>query len=205
MWFKRLHPWVWLIGSVLYLSGCTNLDPAPSNSDQKSAWTQHLNWVSGLQHWQASGRVAVRSAVDGGSATLHWRQAPEEFTLRLHGPFGQGSVLIEGHSESVSLRRANGQVTRAGSAEALLSQELGWSVPVSVMRYWILGRPAPDYPVSELQINASGLLGRMNQAGWQVVYKGYRDAGEGSLPAKFELRREALLVRVVLSEWQLSQ
>ena len=87
------------------------------------------------------------------------------FTLRLHGPFGQGSVLIEGQPGSVSLRRANGQVTRAGSAEALLSQELGWSVPVSVMRYWILGRPAPDYPVTDLQINARGLLGRTESGG----------------------------------------
>ena len=202
---KLLNLSAWLFWSILLLGGCSNLDSISTSTDLKAIWSRQLLWLEGLQHWRATGRVAVRSASDAGSASIHWQQAPANFSLRLYGPFGQGTVLIEGQHNSVSLRRADGQITRAPSAEELLFRELGWSVPVSVLRYWILGRPAPGYPVEEFRLNGAGLLGRLSQAGWQVNYQGYREAGEGTLPDKFELRREALLVRVVLSDWQFSE
>ncbi len=164
-----------------------------------------MQWLKGLHDWQATGRVAVRGASDGGTASMHWKQSPAHFSIRLYGPFGHGAIQIKGDQKKVSLHRPDGEVTRAGNAEELLLTELGWTVPVSVLRYWILGRPAPDYPVEAFRLNGAGLLGRLSQAGWQVTYSGYREAGQGMLPAKFELRRDSLRVRVVLSQWRLPE
>ena len=194
----------WLFVAVVFLAGCSNLDLISDASERNAMWSRQLNWLKGLDTWQASGQVAVRSADDGGSASMIWRQTPSEFSLRLHGPFGQGAVLIEGDAKIVSLRSADGQIKRAGSAEELLFRELGWSVPVTGLRYWILGRPAPGYPTEEFRLNEMGLVEHLTQAGWQVTYLRYREAGQGMLPAKIELRRDSLLVRVVLSDWRLS-
>ncbi len=194
----------WLLLAVVFLGGCGTLNTVTDFSERDAGWSRQLAWLKGLDTWQASGRVAVRSADDGGSASMIWRQSPSEFSLRLHGPFGQGAVVIEGDAETATMRQGDGRITRADSAEELLLRELGWSVPVSVLRYWILGRPAPGFPLVELRLNEEGLAGRLTQAGWRVTYTRYRDAGSGRLPAKIKLRREALRVRVVLSDWRLS-
>jgi len=193
----------WLVWTVLLLGGCSNLDSVSQVSDPQSVWARQLAWLKGLQQWRASGRVAVRSASDGESASLLWRQGPAAYSLRLHGPFGQGAVLIEGKPDSVTLRRADGKVSHAANAQELLRRELGWSLPVSVLRYWILGRPASGFRIDEFRLNAAGLLGRLSQAGWQVRYLGYREVDQGVLPAKIELRRADVRVRVVLSQWQI--
>ncbi len=205
MQVKRLNYSRWLVLSVVLLGGCSSLNLVSKTSELDAAWARQLIWLQGLDSWQANGQVAVRSADDGGSASMIWRQTAAGFSLRLHGPFGQGAVLIEGDANSATMRLADGRIQRAGSAQELLLRELGWSVPVSVLRYWILGRPAPGYPTEEFRLNESGLLGNLSQAGWRVTYQGYREAGQGTLPAKIELRREALRVRVVLSDWRLPQ
>ncbi len=193
----------WWLVAVTVLTGCAGPSPQNNIPAESSAWAQQLRWVQGLRNWRASGRVAVSGAADSGSASLHWRQTAEKFTIRLFGPFGQGAVLIQGQPQSVSLRRAGGDIKHAASAEELLSRELGWSVPVTVLRYWILGRPAPGYSVTEMKLNEEDLLGHLKQAGWQVAFQRYRGVGDGWLPVKIELSRDRLRVRIVVSQWQI--
>ena len=100
------------------------------------------------------GKLGLRSATDSFTATLQWRQVGDDYRIRLSGPFGAGALQIEGDEQGVTLRTGEGQEYAAGSQEELLYQHLGWSVPLSGLRYWMLGRTPPEQEVSNPLLTA---------------------------------------------------
>jgi len=50
--------------------------------------------IARLETWQATGRLAVRTAQDGFSAHFDWRQVPGDGELSVRGPFGAGAARI---------------------------------------------------------------------------------------------------------------
>ena len=183
------------------LAACATTGPA-GDDDRLAAWAAHRAWLEGVSTWRASGRVAVSSGSESFSATLRWRQARDGFRIQLSGPFGQGAVRVEGAGGGVVLRTADGRIARAPTPEALLAAELGVQVPVSVLRYWLLGRPAPGSTPQVLDLDWAGRIARLEQAGWQVNYQEYRDSGAGALPARLDIRNEQVEARILISRWQ---
>ena len=187
---------------VAGLGGCA-VPPVADDSALQAAAASHQRWLAGVSHWRVSGRVAVKVPGDGWSATLQWQQNADEYQIQLSGPFGQGAVRIEGGGGEVVLRTAEGRVARSGSPEQLIGQELGVEVPISALRYWLLGRPDPAYPVTGLELDGSGRLRSLEQAGWQLQYEEYAAAGEGELPARLDIRRADTRARFLVSGWRL--
>ena len=188
---------------AVLLSACAA--PLPDAEDERAAaWERHRAWLESLATWRASGRVAGSSGDEGWSAGLRWRQEGERYRIQLSGPFGQGAVRIRGDGEGVELRSADGRVARAPSAEALVAAELGVAVPVSALRYWLLGRPAPEAEAALLTLDWAGRIEELEQLGWRVRYQEYADSGAGELPARLAVTRDAVEARFALRAWQVS-
>lgn len=187
---------------VAWLAGCAAPAPVPP-SERLAAAEAHQRWLQGLSQWRASGRVAVDIPGEAWNATLQWRQEASSYLIQLSGPFGQGAVRIDGDADSVQLRTAQGQVTSAASAEALVARELGAQMPITALRYWLTGRPAPDQPVTRQELDNAGQLLELDQAGWQVRYLEYLPSDGGALPARLSVRREDWQARFLISRWQL--
>lgn len=185
---------------ALWLAACAA--PAPDGA-LREAWDAHLRWLQGLDGWRAAGRLVVDVPGQGFSATMQWRQNGAEYRIHLSGPFGQGAVLIEGGEAGVVLRTADGRVARAADPEQLVAAELGVTVPVSGLRYWLVGRPAPGPAAERLDLDRAGRLEALDQAGWQVRYQDYADTAAGALPARLTLTREGVEARFSVSRWQL--
>ena len=64
-------------------------------------------------------------------------------------------------------------------------------------------RPDPAYPVTGLELDGSGRLRSLEQAGWQLQYEEYAAAGEGELPARLDIRRADTQARFLVSGWRL--
>jgi outer membrane lipoprotein LolB len=140
---------------------------------------------------------------DGWSASLRWRQSDDDYRIHLSGPFGQGAVRIEGSAAAVVLRTADGRERRAATPEKLIAAELNAEVPVSLLRFWILGRPAPAPEVKELQLDEAGRLQRLAQAGWLITYQEYAAHDAGDLPKRLRIEHGQTAVRFVLSSWRI--
>jgi len=192
----------WRAAAAAALAGLLAACAAPAPVDTRQAWQAHLAWLEGLSDWRTRGRLAVSVPEQSWSANLRWRQRGAEYRVWLGGPFGQGAVRIEGGEDGVELRTADGRRQRAASPERLLAGELGVEVPVSLLRYWILGRPAPAPPVTGIELDPAGRLARLEQAGWEVRYARYEEAGAGSLPARLDVQREGMRARFVLGGWE---
>jgi len=192
-------------GAVLllaaWLAGCAA--PESVDSSQRFAAAQaHQHWLEGVSQWHAAGRVAVEVPGDGWNATLLWRQDAAGYRIQLSGPFGQGAVRIDGDGAGVRLRTADGRVASAATAESLLEQELGARVPITVLRYWLTGRPAPQHAVTHTALDDAGRLLELDQAGWQVRYAEYAPSEGGALPARLSIEREQTRARFLISRWQ---
>lgn len=188
---------------LIAVSGCVHRAPQPIDD-----WTQHQAQVLKLSRWNLTGKLGVRIPGDNGSATLRWHNANKNYTLDLSGPFGQGRLLITGKPGRVKLEQGGEAPLMADSAETLIHQTTGWTLPVAQLAYWVRGIPAPQQPVTWLEKNPEGLLGILDQAGWRVRYSNYSsvpvtDKNNVQLPGRIVAEYGDIRLTLIIRQWQL--
>ncbi|MCR9276378.1 MAG: outer membrane lipoprotein LolB [Pseudomonadaceae bacterium] len=146
-----------------------------------------------------SGKLGVRTASDGFSASLRYQQFDDAFRIELWGLLGQGRTLIEGDAQRIGITNARGELVASGEPERVMLQELGWSLPLAVLRYWVAGQPDPDQPVAA---GGGGVDSRyFKQRGWAVTAKRLAPVDGVSLPGLLVLQRGSITARIALREW----
>ena len=148
------------------------------------------------------GTLAVRSGSDASRVTMRWRQTRDSYLVRFTGPLGVGLFEVEGSGTEVEARFPNGRRASAASPETLLEQEIGWTVPLQGLRYWIVGAPAPDSATSKMELDDHGRLARLEQAGWTVIYERYGGLGDLALPRRMRFSSESVDATVVVRRWK---
>jgi outer membrane lipoprotein LolB len=183
------------------LAGCAVEPPRQAASSRELAWQERQAALKPLQLWQLTGRLAIQTGDDGWNATLIWRQEQEQFRMQLVAPLGQGSLQLEGDHQQVELRTSEGNSAIAADPDTLILTELGWRVPVSALRYWVLGLTAPGDAV--VDIDEFGRLRHLKQAGWNVEFLDYTMQGSHELPARLFVTNHQAQVRLVIKRWEL--
>ena len=187
----------------MVFTGCAQLPArlAPV-SDEAERWAMRIQQISAIANWELRGRVAIRTADEGFSGKLMWVQNADKYRLLLVAPFGQGSYELSGDGAQVTLLAPQQTPVHAQQPEALLQSQLGWTIPVSGLRHWVLGVPEPDRPITHLTLDGQGRLSEMRQSGWQVRIERYARSADLELPTKLYLDRDSLSVRVVVQKWK---
>ncbi|PTU75202.1 lipoprotein insertase outer membrane protein LolB [Pseudomonas mangrovi] len=195
-----------LLGCLLsLLAGCSSLFPRETLQGQGDAalWKVHKQQVGVIDAWQISGKVGIRVAQPGesGSGTLFWLQRQDYYDIRLAGPLGRGATRLTGRPGAMTLEVAGQGRYEAESPEAMLEENLGWSLPVSHLLWWVRGLPAPDSR-SRLELDGDSRLARLQQDGWQVEYLRYAEHQGHWLPERIKLHGEGIEVTLVIKDWQ---
>lgn len=189
---------------LVTLSGCELVpisQPAsPGVADPDAVWAAHTAQLSALEAWKLDGRISVSFEAEAWHASMRWQQIDSVYHIRLFGPFGQGTAQLDGSPDSVILTQGD-DTWQSDNAENLLLAHLGVRVPVDGLRYWVLGRAAPDSP-HEVELDAAGRLAILRQAGWRIRYRGYTDNGNLQLPTKIFLDHDGLDIRLVIHSWE---
>lgn len=180
-----------LIGLALLLISCASQPPHKIPTS-----------VNELRFWSAEGKISIRYQDNTQSAYFQWRNQGEHYTIRLHGPFGQGAAILERDRHGVHLQSDNGKQT-ADSAETLLRNSLGWSFPISDMNWWVRGLASPNAPVEHLQKTDNDLVQQLQQLGWNIEYRKYQQIQQLTLPYKLVASRQNLTITLLLKQWQL--
>ena len=194
------------LGTLLILSGCSHFSSQEqlSGSGQTSIWQAHKQKITPIDAWQINGKLGIRSAKDSGSAVIFWLQRQNYFDIHLSGPLGQGSTRLTGRQGAVSLEVSNRGTFQAPSAEALMQQQLGWSLPIENLLWWVRGLPAPQSK-SQLQLNNDSLLASLEQDGWHIEYLSYRTENGLQMPERIKLSGADLNITLVIKQWQARQ
>ena len=190
----------WSVLGAALLAGCGMLPDLPPSA-REAAWRAHASALSHFQTWTVTGRLVVRSRGEASRVVMRWRQTPGSYLVRLTAPFGAGLFEVEGSAAGVEARFADGRRVRAASPEALLEREVGWSVPLGGLRYWIAGAVAPGGVPARIELDGRGRLARLEQAGWTVVYERYGQLGDLALPERIRLTGPSVSATVALRQW----
>lgn len=192
-----------LVGTAM-LTGCTVI---PARTSSTEAYHLFRTRELALYHhgqWLMSGRVAVQKGEDGWHANLRWRQLADRFDIMLSAPLGQGTLHLLGDLNGVELETQDQAAQYAARPEDLLHDRLGWSIPLSGMRYWVLGLPAPDSE-PEMVWDEGGRVISLKQSGWNIAYRRYTQVNGLYLPDKIYMDNSQLKVRLVIDSWELEQ
>lgn len=187
--------------AALILGGCTTL-VRPHGTGNRAAWHKRQLRLQHLHHWHLEGRIGVVTPHNGGSASFDWRQRGRHMVLTFSGPFGIGGVRLEGNAHRFVVHNSKGQQWVTYNPSQALARTLGWPIPVASLRYWVTGRPAPFAPY-QLQVDAQGLVTRLEQQGWTVTYSAYTPVDGLLLPARLVASRPHGHVKLIVSGWDL--
>lgn len=176
-----------LLGSVLVivLAGCASL-PRLEVDD--------ADFVVG-------GRLAVRDDVQSFSASFTWMQRDADYAIELWGPFGAGRVRVRGNERRVTISDARGDLVRGVDPDVLMRRQLGWSLPVDALAYWIRGAVAPIHDVVEVSRSADR-LDAFEQDGWLIEFDRFRTFEGVERPARIVASKQPSRIVVAVRSWQ---
>ena len=192
----------WLLLSAALLSGCASLPELVPSERETATWRTHSRALARFQNWTMVGALVVRTAGEATRVAVRWRQARTTYRVRFSALLGAGLFELEGSETTVEARFADGRRIQAESPETLLEQEVGWSVPLDGLRYWLVGTPAPGETATAMELDDRGRLARLEQAGWTVIYEEYGDLDGLSLPERIRFSSEAIDATVVVRRWK---
>lgn len=192
-----------LFALVLTLSAC-----APTRYDQSLSlsWSQRQYVLSNMIDWQFRGDFILKMPGKKLSANIFWQQQAALYQIMLFGPFGIGSVTIEGGSDFVQLKDNRGHAYSAQTPEALLQRQVGWSLPVSSLYYWVRGLPAPGR-VDQLMYDEFHRIQHMEQQGWSIDYVAYQRVQQLELPREIRFMHDKIYLDLTIEgdSWKTSR
>ena len=149
------------------------------------------------------GRTFVTYSGGAVTANVRWEHGPEQDEIWLMTPTGQTLAHIVDSAAGALLTRADQQQYRAGNVESLTRQALGWTLPLSLLQYWVRGLPAPGTAPSDMQRDSANRLTALTQNGWRVSLTYYPAGGENAgLVRRVDLNDGANEIRFVVDTWR---
>ena len=184
---------------ALLLAGCAPLQPLPPSSPP-AAYQQHAQRVASIHTFALNGRIAVLTEKKGFSGSMRWHHHAEGDEIGFYSPIGTQLGLISAGADGVTLTTSDKKTYSAADAESLTQETLGWSLPMSGLSDWVLGRPTPG-EAQMLAWDASGHILRMRQNGWEIEYPQYMETDGQQLPNKIVMKSQKLDLKLVVEQW----
>jgi outer membrane lipoprotein LolB len=183
---------------VVWLAGCATQQPADVSGSPDLALAKRL---AAVNHWQFSGKLAVRTPEQSESAQISWKQDDKRFDIRLSGPAGLKATHIYGLPGDVDFEQGDHHAS-ADSVEALSEQLIGWPLPADELTWWLRGIPAASARVQSAAYTAEGWLTYLEQDGWTIHFSGHQPVNSLMLPGRIEAVRGNAKIILVIKEWQ---
>lgn len=184
------------------LAGCVTTHSVSRLPELGDDYSQRRDILQQVGDWSIRGRLAVRTADDGFTASMRWHQQGERYDAKLNGPLGVGAMHLQGDSDLLRIERGNGDNEVIRNPSASLADALGWSIPVENFRFWALGVESPLTPAVDKQVEQGMLIG-LQQDGWNIQYREYQEIDGTSLPRKLVATQGDARLTFLIREWQI--
>lgn len=180
-------------GSVLLLSACATIQIGSGEPYSRASLLRFYK----LAQWSFGGRLALTGQKDSWSANIDWQHNADKERIRLSGPLGQGTTVIQLTDDVVTIDHGNGDVQSSTLPEVFINQQIGMSVPVQSLRYWVVGLPEP---VQAFEETGTGF----KQSGWLVEYKQMQSVENQSMPRRITVTNDQVKLKLIIDQWVLN-
>jgi outer membrane lipoprotein LolB len=155
-----------------------------------------------LKAWRMEGRIGVQTSEDAWQANLFWDHDAAQDRLRVSGPLSQGMVSIIVQKDLIYINEGNGVTELSRNPDAKLRERLGFAVPLSSLRYWMLGIPAPGLPYDPIREGDDSPSG-FRQSGWAIRVERFINVGSRTLPQKMLVEGSGVRLKIVTDNWEI--
>ena len=155
--------------------------------------------------WQIKGKLGIRTNTDSGSAIIDWRQRKDHYSIRISGPFGQGSAWVRGNSQLITIEQTGRQSVTSRTPEKLLQETFGWVIPINDLRYWVQGIPNSNKVINKPIYTEEGMLATFEQSDWSISISRYKLIERWLLPRRIKVNRNNVQLTLAIREWQFPQ
>ncbi len=212
---RNIYRWLSIGLVVLTLSACQTRIAPPSNGDSKE-WLKDASVFENQTptlDWQLNAKVGV--VIDGKSeqANLNWQSSSDSSgetynRVKLFGPFGAGAIRLEYGSDIATLTDNKGRRYQGRKPEKLIQDVVGWPLPIDALSYWLFAQPEPA-SAYRYQLGDDGQLSTLEQRGWRIEFKDWREFDGQELPRKVfaykkfaQDQRGAVSVKLITKSWR---
>jgi len=169
-------------------------------------WSERQAALAEVRQWDMYARAALKLKGEAYNIGIRWqREQDGRFMMLLEAPFGQGVFRIDASAAGAyRLSMPDGRTFKNSSAEALLDDVIGWSLPISGLDYWIRGLPKPTAQANQLPLlDSKGYAQSIRQNGWDIEYLEYFSSVDTpALPRRLRLANETVTLKLAIERWQ---
>lgn len=199
--FRRLV----LVALPLLLAACAS----PPVRQQGTAATlgmqeQRERNLADTDHWTLEGRLSVSDGKDSGSGGLVWHQDGERYDFTVRAPVTGRSFRLSGGPDGAELEGLDGGTRRGPDAESLMASTVGWQIPMTELKRWVLGLRA-NAGTADIAFGADRLPSRLVQDGWTVDYKQWDASRTPPMPTRVFAEKPPFKVRLSVESWSLGK
>ncbi len=191
---------VLLVSLTLLLNGC-GLFTANVNNPPASTINQPILEAQALQSWKLKGRIGLISGDKAWSASLNWQQQQQQFDITIAGMFGIGRTHLVGNADAYVIKSSDAELNQY-QARLWLHQELGLTLPIAALPYWVRGLPWPKYPHQQTEKG-------FTQGNWTIAADKFKTNSGFNLPSRVKIKthdrttdQKDLKVTLAIKNWQ---
>ena len=154
----------------LILCACGSFRTAPQTYPlpYHLSWPQRFAELNSIKKWSLRAKLSIQCNNQSESISFKMEQNRDKYQLDVYGPLNLTCFRILGDSKKVTLFKSAKEQYSASSPEQLLYQQMGWSIPISNLIYWIKGIPAPNFDY-KIQLDSYNHLLKLKQQDWVIT------------------------------------
>ncbi len=192
---------------LIVASGCaTTQKPMPPSGGAKPVELAEARDadLEKFANWSVEGRLGVQLPDDGFTAAISWQQRGEAYNVAIIDPLGRQVAKLQGDFQHAILKLSDGRVFEASDPDELMQKNLGWSLPVKSLIYWVRGLPDPQKVAWRREYDGHGRLKVLEQGGWTVKFSRYIESqtSQAMFPALTRLSYEDFKIKLLIKEWK---
>lgn len=175
-----------------WLGGCAVAPEKPPH-EYRLAGMQYLQQQ---KNWMLEGRLALVDEKDSVSVSISWRHNELQDEIELVGPLAQGRVKILVMPDRVAVDDGDNPKVFYGPVDEVLAEQLGVSLPVDSLKFWVLGVNDPRRAYTEQP-------GGFYQERWLVRYGEMQAVNADTLPKKMTAEKDKTRIKLIVDQWVL--
>ena len=202
--YKKKFKLITILFGTIFLVGCAHFQRP--QSFVYTPWEKRQLELQQIKNWALAGSLSITHNKKRDIARFKWTQNQNDYIVNISGPLNINSIRIVGNPNNVELWRTSKQCIKASTPEQLTLDQLGWQLPVSNIRYWILALPTPTSKIDSIYFDQYGHLTDLKQNGWQIKYSEFQvQAGKNfDLPKIIELKNKEIVIKLKITEHNLN-
>lgn len=181
----------------LLLVGCSQ-QVTPTHYNEL-VWRGQREKLEQLTHWELSGKMAIFTAQQKGSARVHWQQDGDDYHLVLTTLIGTTLLDLNHKAGKTVIIDSDGKSHEGEDPEALVQALTGWPIPIRQLPLWIKGLPGDAH----FTLGEDGRISELSEGAWQLRYHDYALTRLWLLPTAMDFTGPQTRLKLVINEWNI--